>query len=236
VLKELGFTLDQIALALNDQLGVAELQAMFQRKRREVEQQLRREQARLTRLDARLQQLEREGQVRPYDVVLKPLPLQTVASCNVIIPTIEELDERRAACFADIRAWMQAQQLTASGPSFAIYANPDYCDCAIALELAVPVASSLAVEQACAPAASIALRSTPAVPLAATLLHHGSREALLDTSVAIGTWIATRDYHIAGPCREVYFQDMAGSEAIIEVQFAVQPATTEAALLCAEQQ
>src|SRR5262249_56689758 len=75
-LKELGFSLEQVARLLCDEIPAAKLQGMLLLKRAELEQQLLEQQARLTAIEARLRHLERDGAAPVYDVVLRPVAPQ----------------------------------------------------------------------------------------------------------------------------------------------------------------
>jgi predicted transcriptional regulator YdeE len=60
-LKDLGFTLVQIGRILQNELTVDELRGMLRLKCAELEQHIEEEQARLVRVEARLRQIEHEG-------------------------------------------------------------------------------------------------------------------------------------------------------------------------------
>jgi predicted transcriptional regulator YdeE len=60
-LKDLGFTLEQIGRILTENLTVDELRGMLRLKCAELEQRIEEEQARLARVEARLRQIEHEG-------------------------------------------------------------------------------------------------------------------------------------------------------------------------------
>jgi len=59
-LKDLGFSLDQIARVLNEGVTHGQLRGMLMLKRAEVEERLREEQQRLDRIEARLRDIEQE--------------------------------------------------------------------------------------------------------------------------------------------------------------------------------
>ena len=74
-LKELGLTLDVIA-RLSPQVSTAELRSMLIRKKAQMEQTLREELARMRYIESRIDQIERDGQLRGYEVVLKSATAQ----------------------------------------------------------------------------------------------------------------------------------------------------------------
>ena len=90
-LKELGFSLEQIARTLAGGLTPEQLRGMLMLKRAETEQRLAEEQERLSRIEARLKQIETEDRMPEYEVVLKTAPAMWVAACRVTIPTNDQV-------------------------------------------------------------------------------------------------------------------------------------------------
>jgi predicted transcriptional regulator YdeE/DNA-binding transcriptional MerR regulator len=79
-LKDLGFTLEQIPPMLDSSLPIDRLRSILKRKQEELAQQVLNEQARLAQVEERLKQIEIEGSQPAYEVVLKRVMTQTVAS------------------------------------------------------------------------------------------------------------------------------------------------------------
>jgi DNA-binding transcriptional MerR regulator len=79
-LKDLGLSLEQIAVLLNRAVSPADMRAMLAGKQAELAAHIAEEQARLQRVEARLQQIEQEGTMSTYDVVIKRIEPQLVAS------------------------------------------------------------------------------------------------------------------------------------------------------------
>ena len=61
--KELGFTLPQIIRLLHEEITLKDIQGMFKLKKNEIQHIIDTEQAKLARIEERMQLLEREGQV-----------------------------------------------------------------------------------------------------------------------------------------------------------------------------
>src|SRR6266705_2829808 len=89
-LKELGFPLEQIAQLLEGELSVEQLHGMFILKQTQTQQMIDTEQARLIRIAARLRQIEQEGKMPTYEVLLKQVDALLVASIRDRIPIISE--------------------------------------------------------------------------------------------------------------------------------------------------
>src|SRR5512146_1057873 len=60
-LKELGFSLEQIAQLLRAEVSAEQMRGMLVQKRSEIERELLAQQARLASVEARLRHIEREG-------------------------------------------------------------------------------------------------------------------------------------------------------------------------------
>ncbi len=72
IFKELGFTLQQIAQLLHEDISTEQIRGMLRLKESEIERHLDMERSRLVRVKERMQLLEREGKVnKKQEVVLK---------------------------------------------------------------------------------------------------------------------------------------------------------------------
>src|SRR5262245_36634322 len=81
-LKDLGFSLERIAQILEEELPLEQLQGMLRLKQAQTQQMIEAEQARLTRIAARICQIEQEGKMPVYEVLLKQVDALLVASCR----------------------------------------------------------------------------------------------------------------------------------------------------------
>ena len=78
MLKDLGFTLPQVASILNERIGTAELRGMLMLRRAELHQQIAIDAARLAQVEARMAAIESEGS-EPPSIVVKPIGAVRVA-------------------------------------------------------------------------------------------------------------------------------------------------------------
>ncbi|MCU0493118.1 MAG: MerR family transcriptional regulator [Chloroflexaceae bacterium] len=190
VLKELGFGLEQIARLLDDDLSVAQMQGMLMLRRAEVEQQIAREQARLSHIAARLRQIEREGQLPAYDVVLQATTATPVAALDAVV------DEHEIyPLLYDVERHVARQQVRASAPPVLVYHGCDGPQ--MHVEIAVPV-SGLFQETR-----HIRQTSLPAVQLMACTVYTGLDAEGCDAWRAVGEWVHAHGYRMVGPSREV---------------------------------
>ena len=89
-LKELGLSLEQIAPLLLNGISPPELRAMLTMKRAQLEQSLREEESRLRHIESRIAQIDRQGGIGDYDVVIKQIAPTPFLSCSASCESMEE--------------------------------------------------------------------------------------------------------------------------------------------------
>ena len=120
-LKDLGFSLGQVSALLDEELSPAQIRTMLEAKRDEVGQMVAAEQRRFARLQARLDQMEREDDVPAYEVVLKRVAAQRVASLREILPQYRDVGR----LFGELRAYQERHGLGAKAWT-AVWYDPEY--------------------------------------------------------------------------------------------------------------
>ena len=105
-LKDLGFPLEQIAQLLEEDLSLEQLQGMFKLKQAQTQQMINTVQTRLTRIAARLRQIEQEGKMPAYEVLLKQVDALLVACVREIVPLHGSLERS----FGKISAYLNQQR------------------------------------------------------------------------------------------------------------------------------
>ncbi|WP_262401935.1 MerR family transcriptional regulator [Actinomadura sp. CNU-125] len=109
-LKELGFTLRQVADLLDDKIDVAELEGMLRLRRAEIQARVADDLDRLARVEARLGLIRREGTPPGEEIRVKRVPAQRVVELSataagwepdaiapVVVPLFGQVYERLAA-------------------------------------------------------------------------------------------------------------------------------------------
>jgi DNA-binding transcriptional MerR regulator len=191
-LKDLGFSLDQIAKALDSGVTSEELRGMLMLRQAEQENQVREEQDRLVRLKARLRLIELEG-VMSKDVLLKDIAPQWIASVREVIPNYPSVGKLYGEIFEALGT-----------------------DCAGALPVAlwhdaeykpqdVDAEAGVYLKQAVAPNGRVKVYELPAVSVA-SLIHEGAYNRLTEAYDAVLRWIEANGFRVAGPFRELYLQ------------------------------
>jgi DNA-binding transcriptional MerR regulator len=200
-LKDLGFSLDEIADMVTVDLTAAQLSEMLAKKQIELEKQLEEGQRQIARVAARLRQIEAEGKISPYEVVIKETAPLTIASIRRIVPALKDMETVRAEILKELYGWVKEQRLTIKNPELAIYHNDEYVEENIDMELATAVEAKLPrLPSDHQPA----LRHLASSPLMATTIHRGRLIEVGQAITALFIWAAQNNYSICGNCREIH--------------------------------
>lgn len=196
-LHDLGFSLEQIAGMLDDDLSSEQMLGMLKLKRAEVERQMHEEQLRLARLEARIYQLNESARYRQYDIVLRDIDPELVATHRAVaandaqIQHMFELVEEYIARF---------EQSRADQPPFTIYYDDEYHDMDIDAEVCVPLKYSIPEDE------SVRVRHMPRQTDLACVVHVGGYSVIDQAYNALLAWIESNNYQMVGPIREVYIR------------------------------
>jgi DNA-binding transcriptional MerR regulator/effector-binding domain-containing protein len=223
-LKELGLSLEQIAPLLENEISPAELRAMLTMKRAQVEQSLREEETRLRHIESRIAQIDRQGGIADYDVIVKDVPSQPYLSVHCAFENMEEAVRTVRSVAEDagrlIRPALRDKLIVVAH-------NSDDCgalDIDIGFSLTRP--SNASIRLSCGRV--LGASELPAVDTMATIVRTGTNSASHHSFSAIGTWIEANGFEIAGPCREVFLEPVTGpvglEGALVEIQFPVREA------------
>lgn len=218
-LRDLGFSLEQIGHLLDDDLTVEQMRGMLRLRQAEIEQSIDAERSRLVRVERRLQQIEQEGNMTQYDVVLKRVDAARVASLRDTIPDFTHFSRLIGEMFQ----YLGMNGVQPAGPPRTIYHDPEFKDENIDVEIAVPVSGGFA------PSARIAARELPAVEEMASCILQGSYDHIHEAYEAIMRWIEANAYEICGPPSELYLRGPESTqnpaEYVTEIQIPVHKRT-----------
>src|SRR5215510_11129153 len=89
-LKELGLSLDQIAKLVDDKVEAGEIRGMLMLRKAELERTLDEESARLRHIESRLKQIEEQGALKDYDIILKSVPALPYLSVRSVLASMDK--------------------------------------------------------------------------------------------------------------------------------------------------
>jgi DNA-binding transcriptional MerR regulator len=220
-LKDMGLSLEEIGRLLNEEISADEMRGMFRMQQAKIQQQVNDELARLARVAARLRQIEQEGKMPQQEVVLKSVEPVHVISVRENIPTPVFVGNLLTEGFSVL-----AQQgIQPAAPPQTIYYDEEFTLTDIDVEVVIPVAASVKQDMTTASGRTFAVRDLPPLSEAATVIHIGSYDTLSATYQALGKWIESNGYRIAGPSREIYLKSAGkDNDPIVEIQWPVEKA------------
>ena len=228
-LKDLGFSLQQVQLMIEEKVDVGELRGMLRLRRAELEAQVVRDRARLSQVDARLRMIETEGHMNTADVVLKTIPAVRVAMLSATAAGYDEpssITENLSPLYPRLMELMEKHGIAMTGAPIAYYqpAPTSPGDETITVHAAFPIG---AVEAD--PGLGFEVIDLPPIEQAATVLHHGSMSEAFRTGDKLANWIDENGYQPVGPgyAREIYLDCPSDDidTAVTEMQVAVRKAT-----------
>lgn len=220
-LKDLGLSLEQIKRLLKDGLPAEQLRGMLRLKQAEIEQHLADEEERLARVGARLRQIEQEGNMPTYEVVVKEAPSLRVAALRDIIPGYSD----QGPLWSELMGYLGRHNLKPTAPCLTIYHDEEYKERDVDVEVCEPVDAPLGRE------GRVQVYDLPAAQMA-SLVMRGSYDGFSAAYAALMGWIQGNSYRIVGPNREIYLRNAAdhgvGPEDLItEIQFPVEKARVD---------
>ena len=218
-LKDLGFSLEQIAPMLDEGLPPAQIRGMLRMKQAEIRERGDEEQGRLMRVEARLRQIEQENTMSTYDVIIKKIEPQTVASLRQVIPTPQGIGKM----FEELFTYLGQRGVRPAGPPSGIWHDIEHKEKDWDTEVVVPITDAL-------PAGNgVKTVQLPGVTNMACTIHRGSYEGFTQAYAAVMGWIEANGYRIAGPTREIYLVGPAATPTdpntyVTEIQVPVEKA------------
>jgi DNA-binding transcriptional MerR regulator len=213
-LKDLGLSLEQIAGLLEEGLPPAQLQGMLHMKRAEIRGRVQEEEERLKRVEARLRQIEGEGKMSAYNVLIKRVEPLRAACLRDTVPTYGD----QGPLWGELEACLARQGVRPAAPCLTVYYDTEYRERDVDLEVCEPIDGRLAGE------GRVAVRELPGVEMMATVVHHSSYRTLHEAYQAMMAWIGVNGYRIAGPNRELYLHgggEQDNPDCVTEVQIPV---------------
>jgi effector-binding domain-containing protein len=155
----------------------------------------------------------REGRGSVGDVVLK-----TVAPVRVIEVTATAASYGREDVGPVLRTLFGelSRRLSAAGvrpphePAIAYYEDPAMPSDAVIVHAAVPVTAVPPAAAVSPGSRSLAVADLPALPLAATIIHRGAADSVIESLWQLAGWIEAAGYLPVGYHREVYAADDPG--------------------------
>lgn len=200
-LKELGLTLEQIKQMLDDNISADELRGMLALRRAQIEQNLREEVMRLRYIESRIRQVETDGVMHDYDVVLKPMEALRVLTTREIVPDVAAFGPPMFEMLHSLPEQVGRSKL---GPMIAIVHSDEYPVENIDAEMGFILQGELDGRFTTPSGRTLTPRTLPPAAMMATAVRTGLTSLNSGCYHAIGNWMETNHYRMAGLGREIF--------------------------------
>jgi DNA-binding transcriptional MerR regulator len=189
-LKDLGFTLAQVAEIVNAKVDTGELRGMLRLRQAELAQRISADAGRLSRIEARLLMIEREGAMSTRNVTVKQVAPVTVTTVSGVTESRqpEDIGPVVRSLFEELSGNMERDQVRPNGTAIATYAPAD--GDRLRVMVACPVGDNGQI--------------LDGIEQAACYVHHGTMDTIGEGYQILATWIEDNGYRTDGTAREVY--------------------------------
>jgi DNA-binding transcriptional MerR regulator len=232
-LKDLGLSLQQISDLMqgDEKISIEQLRGMLVLKQAEVEQELLASQSRLDNISARLQQIEDQERPFSYEVIIKSVPAQMIASIRQTIPHLSEMHFYCESLYEQLYQGLAKHNIQPQSPEIAMYHQEEYSEEDVDIEMSVAV--DLSYDDHEPIENNIHFRQLPAQEQVAALIHKGPFNHAPQAALALLTWVGTHDYAPVPPLRELRLSGRAHqagalqTEPVLEFQLPIQKLLAE---------
>jgi DNA-binding transcriptional MerR regulator/effector-binding domain-containing protein len=218
-LKGLGFSLDQIGTMLDGDVPPEELRGMLTMRKAQVEQALAAELNQLRQIESRIRQIEEQGSLTDYDVVVKSEPARPWLSVRQSCPDMGEA----VRLIGQVVRQGVRQLKPRVRDRLTVVAHSAFEDESLDLEAGFTLHEAVNTRVELGGGQLLVLGELPAIEAVASIVRVGPIWQSHLAYGALGIWMEANDYRIAGLCREVFLElpDPAREETVMEIQFPV---------------
>jgi effector-binding domain-containing protein len=214
-LKNMGLSLEEVATLINNDLTPHQMRDIFILKKGELQQRIKEEQRRLEQVEALLRQIEKEGAMPDYQVTIKKVEPQLIASIRDVLPTYGHLGQ----LYNELIPYVFSNGGKLAGPTIYICYDAEYKEKDVDVEAGIPIAKAINGSN------RIKVYELPGMDEAACTVYQGPYENIGEAYTAIMAWTEENGYQITGPDRELYLTSPADTqnpnEYVTEIQFPV---------------
>lgn len=227
-LKDLGFSLEQVSELLDEHVPSDQIRGMLRLKQAELQQLVAVEQARLARVEARLHQIEQDDAMQNYDVILKPVEVQSVAAIRDVISTCHQFKSLHYELWDELKR----QNVEMVGFPQTLWHDAEYKVQDVDAEAIALISQPLPT-----PSGRVKTYTLSGAEQMACVVHSGGYDTIERAFSALLKWIGHNHYQVRGVNRDVYLNPLflekhcpmsncnllEDGQTAIEIQFPVEP-------------
>lgn len=218
-LKDLGLSLTQILRLLDEPISAEEIRGMLALRKAQVEQTLRDELDRVRSIEARLSQLEEQGELLD-DVVLKSIPARTLLSLRHVVASREE----GLALMTQLHRSLPRRAGRSTPGQFTLhFPSESFQQENVEVEMGFLLSGDIVETIALTNGQVMTSHVLPAVATMATTVCVGVANHSRGYGT-LGTWMERNGFHLAGSGWQIFiepFHPATLDQAVIEIQLPV---------------
>jgi DNA-binding transcriptional MerR regulator len=214
-LKDLGFTLQQVQVILDEDVSPEELRGMLRLRRAELEAALAAAASGLAQVEARLRLIENEDSMPQEEVIIRQLPAVRLAELSGIAASFspDHTGPLIGRLFDELCRRLGSAGIAPAGPRTVCFETPGEGGYEILVHVGLPVSPVVTGGQ------DFQVVSLPPVERAATIVHRGMIHGFLGTSQLLVRWVDAHGYRFDGHAREVTLSSSKNpEECVAELQ------------------
>jgi DNA-binding transcriptional MerR regulator len=218
VLKELGFSLEQIGGIVSANVSTAELRNLLLLRRNDVEQALAAEGQRLRAIETRIAQLETDGVLTADDVIVRAEPACEILSLRRVVPSFAHARALILELREHAKPLLRGPPLTLLAVGHSPQFEHDEID--VEFGFVLPAGSDAEPKRG----TPLTRRTLEAVARMAVCVRVGLPEDAHLVTAKIGQFLALSGETLAGPGREMFLKPPDPErmhESVVEMQFAI---------------
>lgn len=224
-LKEMGMSLEQIKRMLDNEISPDELRGMLMMKKAQIEQMLYEELARVRYIESRIEQINIEGNMDNYDIVLKSVPAKKFLAIREVCPALEDGRRMAEEMFRLLPAKVGTKAL---GYFTAVVHSDMFSEENIDLQFGFQLENEIDEDftLSLSNGESMIVTDLPAEEYMLTVTRVGNPQLGHGSYSALGMWAEANGYQFSGNAREVFINFVPPEridETVTEIQFPVKP-------------
>lgn len=230
-LKELGLTLDQIHRLVDGDISQDEIRGMLMMKKAQIEQTLVEEYNRFRYIESRIRQIDAEGEMQNYDIVIKSVDAVPYLSFRELCAGFAEGRRMLEQLMHILPEHVEMNRL---GHFTAVSHGEGFTQQNIDLELGFQLDKYREFEVPTPDGHMMTTRTLPAVEEMLTVVRVGNAIEGHGSYASLGLWLENNGYQRNGLVREVFLEPpLPGreNEAVAEIQFPIRKVSTDSSFL-----
>ena len=215
-LRDLDFGLQEIGALLQTmgEPSVEQLRGMLTLKQAEVQREIAERSSRLRHIEARLTQIENEGEPSPYEIVVKSVAAYPVASIRTQVAHAHEVGHYCEVLYEQLYEILSKARIRPLQPEVTLYHATEYRETDLDVEMAVAVHPKYLTHEPIEE--TVDFREVPGHDLIAGLIYEGPLRDMTPAILDLIGWVGVHEHVPIGPLREVHLSGPVHAEGVVE--------------------